>query len=312
MNRLSARWKGYVLAFVATLSMSNVYLFSKAALNSVHLFQFGTYWFGFAIILNLIYLAYTGKLKTLKSIRKQNLPVLIIIGILETLGTALFFLGLNTMENPANVSFLANLTPLFVSVLGIAFLHDRFNMIEVAGILLTLAGAFILSYSPGAGTSGLLRGSEYILLSSLFFSISLTLAKKNIESLDPGILSLNRVIYLFLFMLTASLISGRSLIIPGKTLLYISLGSFLGPFLSAVVQYSSLKYIEASRSMLIQSSKGLFVLLGAFLVFGILPGSYQIGGGLLTITGIFLIITGKQGMTYFYGKYRRPQIRKTG
>ena len=285
MNRLSNRWKGYVLAFVATLSMSNVYLFSKAALNSVHLFQFGTYWFGFALILNLIYLAYTGKLKTLKSIRKKNFPVLMILGILETLGTALFFLGLNAVENPANVSFLANLTPLFVSVLGIAFLHDRFNMIEGAGILLTLVGAFILSYSPGAGSSGYL---------------------------DPGILSLNRVIYLFLFMLIASLVSGRSLVIPGKTLLYISLGSFLGPFLSAVVQYSSLKYIEASRSMLIQSSKGIFVLLGAFLVFGILPGSYQIGGGLLTITGIFLIITGKQGITYFYGKYRRPQIRKTG
>ncbi len=47
--------KGYAFAFIATVAMANVYVFSKAALNELNLFQFGFYWFGLAIIYNAIY-----------------------------------------------------------------------------------------------------------------------------------------------------------------------------------------------------------------------------------------------------------------
>jgi len=305
MGSLSDRWKGYVLAFVATLAMANVYLFSKAALNLVSLFQFGTYWYGFAILLNLIYLIITGRIKSVTTITRRSLPVLFLIGILEMIGTALFFMAIHTVENPAVVSFLANLTPLLVTLLGISFLHERFNRIEVIGIILTIGGAFILSYQPGNTGRLFIQGSGYVLISAVLFSISLTLAKKNIVSYDAGVLSMNRVIFLFLFMLTGLLITGQSPVIPSRALLNISLGSFLGPFLTALVQYTSLRYIEASRSMLIQSSKGIFVLLGAMVIFHILPGSFQVIGGLLTITGVLLITLGKQGGIFLAGKIRK-------
>ena len=40
--------KGYIAVLVATIAMSNVYIFSKAALNELSLVKFGVYWFGFA------------------------------------------------------------------------------------------------------------------------------------------------------------------------------------------------------------------------------------------------------------------------
>lgn len=314
MGNLPDRWKGYLLAFVATLAMSNVYLFSKSALNIVHLFQFGTYWFGFAILLNLTYLFITGRIRHFRSFNRKNMPVLFLIGILETFGTALFFKSLNIVENPAVVSFLANMTPLLVTILGITFLHERFNIIEGFGIVLTLTGAFVLSYQSGGTGPVFLQGSGYLILSSLLFAISMTLARKNIGKFDAGVLSLNRVIFLFSFMLGGLIITGKSILIPGKALMNISLGSFLGPFLTAIVQYTSLRFIEASRSMLIQSSKGIFVLLGTFFFFGLLPGNIQIAGGILTIAGVILIITGKQSSLYISGIIKRPgffQGRKT-
>ena len=43
-NRSSV--KGILIALGAALAVSNVYIFSKAALRSVHIAQFGFYWFG--------------------------------------------------------------------------------------------------------------------------------------------------------------------------------------------------------------------------------------------------------------------------
>ena len=55
--------KGIGLAFLATLGMANVYVFSKAALLEINFFQFQFYWFGFALLWNGIYISSTGLIK---------------------------------------------------------------------------------------------------------------------------------------------------------------------------------------------------------------------------------------------------------
>ena len=47
--------KGYLFALIATLAFSNVYIFSKAALNEVHLAQFGIYWCAIGVIFSLLF-----------------------------------------------------------------------------------------------------------------------------------------------------------------------------------------------------------------------------------------------------------------
>jgi drug/metabolite transporter (DMT)-like permease len=71
-------------------------------------------------------------------------------------------------------------------------------------------------------------------------------------------------------------------------------GSFLGPFLTSLGQYSALKYIPASRAAIIQSSTALFVVLGVFIYFGRLPMLYQVIGGLLTVAGVILLFKAKR------------------
>ena len=55
--------KGITLAFLATLGMANVYVFSKAALLEVNFFQFQFYWFGFALVWVLPFLILSGIIK---------------------------------------------------------------------------------------------------------------------------------------------------------------------------------------------------------------------------------------------------------
>ena len=71
-------------------------------------------------------------------------------------------------------------------------------------------------------------------------------------------------------------------------------GSFLGPFLTGLAQYSALKFIEASRTLIIQATRGLFVMIGAMIYLAIMPTSMQIIGGIVTIVGVIIITTGKR------------------
>ncbi len=44
--KMTTPLKGYLLALLSVVAISNVYIFSKVALKEVSLPQFGVYWFG--------------------------------------------------------------------------------------------------------------------------------------------------------------------------------------------------------------------------------------------------------------------------
>ena len=70
--RLHPTIKGISLAFLAVLGMANVYVFSKAALLEVNYFQFQFYWFAFALIFILPFLAITGMIKMIPQLSRAS------------------------------------------------------------------------------------------------------------------------------------------------------------------------------------------------------------------------------------------------
>lgn len=286
--------KGIVLAFLATLGMANVYVFSKAALLEVNFYQFQFYWFGFALVWILPYLFATRIIKKIPSLSKGSFITLAIIGILELGAASMLFLSIQLAENPTTISFLSNLTPIFVTMLGIRFLGERFNFVEAVGIILTIAGVILITYTRDTTIAEFFgAGSGWILVSSVFSSISIVTAKSRIKDIHPGILTLNRVVFLFVVALIAMLIRQESFTISGRATVNMAIGSLLGPFLTGLAQYSSLRYIEASRTMIIQSTRSLFVLVGSMIYLSILPQMLQLIGGLITIVGVVIMTWGK-------------------
>lgn len=291
---ISDRGKGYLLTIIATLAMSNVYIFSKAALNEIHLAQFGFYWFGMAVLWNFIYGFFSCKYKGLGNVKTKTWVILGVIAVLEILGTSFMFTAIQIMENPAFVSFLSNVAPFFVTILGIIFLKERFTRIEIPGILLTIIGAFIVSYKPGTSLSDIfIPGAVYAFLSPFFFAVGMVIAKVTVRHVHPLLVSLNRVVWIFVFAFIMLLISGKSFAIGINPLTNIFAGSLLGPFLTAFVGYYALKYIEASKASLIRSTKSVFVLVGSFILFGQLPEIYQIVGGIISLIGVILLTIGR-------------------
>ncbi|TFH23850.1 MAG: DMT family transporter [Bacteroidia bacterium] len=286
--------KGIVLAFLATLGMANVYVFSKAALLEVNFYQFQFYWFGFALLWILPFLVVTGLIKKISGLSRASYLTLLIIGIMELGAASMLFLSIQLAENPTTISFLSNLTPIFVTMLGIRFLGERFNFVEAVGIILTIAGVILITYTRDTTISEFFgAGSGWILVSSVFSSISIVTAKSRIKDIHPGILTLNRVVFLFLVAAVAMIVRQESFVISGRATLNMVIGSLLGPFLTGLAQYSALRYIEASRTMIIQSTRSLFVLMGSMIYLSILPEMLQLIGGLITIFGVIIMTWGK-------------------
>lgn len=286
MTVTSSTRKGYLYALVATITGSLVYLFSKAAMNEVSLPQFGFWWFILAIFWNSMMAMHPKGGFSVKGFTRRDYRTLFFIGIFELTATVALYSAVNITDNPAIPGFLRNLEYLFVTLLGILLLSESFSRKTAVGAALILSGAFIISFRGSGNFSFMSATAGLMLISTTFYAIRTIQVKKHVGGIAPVVLAINRALFLFSFSLIFMLISGSSFLIPQKAFFNIMAGSFVGPFLTSIFQYSSLKYIPASRTAIVQSTTGLFVLLGALLMFGILPGPVQIGGGMVTIAGV--------------------------
>lgn len=294
MININDNTKGIFLAIAAALAVSNVYIFSKAALNEIHLAQFGIYWFGLGIIWNLIYIISFGKYKSFFNLEKSSFLALLAIASLEVGGTLFFFLSIKTVSNPAVVSFLANMNPLFVVIMGIIFLRERLNTLEISGVVVILIGTITISLKGSSHIGSVfIPGVQYVILSGLIYSIATVIAKKQIKNIDASIMALSRILLLFVFSLGLLAVLDLSVVIPLSAFKNVAIGSVLGPFLTATLGYLALKYIKVSKASMIGSIRSLFVLTGAYIYIDNLPTYWQIIGGLITITGVILISLGK-------------------
>jgi drug/metabolite transporter (DMT)-like permease len=271
-----------------------VYIFSKAALNQVSLPQFGLWWFLIALFWNSLMAAHPKGGFNISTFTRRDYKSLLVIGIFEVIATVAFYSAINIADNPSVPSFLRNLEYLFVTLLGIGLLSERFNKWTGAGGLLILSGSFIISFRESGLNGFMTTTALMMLISTAFYAVRTILVKKHIGQISPVVLAINRAIFLFLVALAFLLGTGDSVYIPKEAFLNILAGSFVGPFLTSIFQYSALRYIQASHAAIVQSTTGLFVLLGALLVFGILPSHIQIAGGLVTIAGVAMMMMSKK------------------
>ena len=289
--KLSQQLKGSLIALLATITFSNVYIFSKLAMKDVSLANFGILWFGLALLWNITYNWVKKTNYRFKDLSKESKRTLILISCSELIATSAFFLAIQLTPNPTIVSFLANTSPIFVILLGFIFLKERFSYPEILGIILTMLGLGLINFTEsGIQLKQLTNPSSLATFTfALFYGISLILAKTKIGTLPSSMITLYRNMALFLGFLLYNLYVFKIPTYSESSILYILIGSLFGPFLGTILTFSALKYLEASKVTLIITSRSFFIILGSFIFLGILPSQNQFIGGVLTIVGIVVI-----------------------
>ncbi len=280
---------GYLYALGASLALSASFVFSKSALNKLSLVQFGLIWFSLGIVWNGAWFLLKGDYRNLKDSFISKTRTAFTVAVLEGLATGLFYMAIKEMENPAVVSFIGNIGPVFVTIMGITLLRERFHTVQMVGILVTIAGIFVINYREGGFAGFTDPGSIYVIGASLLFSVATIVGRKYHLSLLPGYMSLIRSFLLALAML---LIFNFDSQMPDLSIAIwrdLSIGSLMETLIVIVLAYQALKLIEATKTSLIISSKGLWTLILAWIFLDIFPTGMQLAGGGLTLVGVWLI-----------------------
>lgn len=280
---------GHLYALAAALALSASFIFSKSALNQLSMAQFGLVWFSLGIVWNGIWFFIRKDYRKLREDFLKKLGVAMVIAVLEGAATGLFYMAIKAMDNPAVVSFIGNIGPVFVTIMGIALLRERFMGSQLLGIVITILGIFVINYRSGGFAGFRDAGSMYVIAASFIFAGATIFGRWKQKWLEPGWMSLIRTAILALAMWIWGLKSGP---LPQLTPVLwrdLALGSLMETLIVIVFAYQSLKLIEATKTSLIISSKGVWTLIMAWIFLGVFPTWLQLTGGLLTLVGVGLI-----------------------
>ncbi len=280
--------------FASVLTNSATYIISKLLLNELSLMVFGIWWFGLGMIWNGLNVSRKWKNRTLIVPSRRAWPWLMWIGLIEVIATFSFFTAVRLSPNPSIIAFLNNLAPVFVIILAVIFLGERIAAADFLAFAITLGGAVLITGEALLKPTLLFRsGSGFILISAMLYAVSTVSMKRNVGILDASLVTFNRSVLMFFASWIGFMVQGGSLQIrPGLWPLLVP-GSVMGPFLTVFLTYSALRYIDASRVSVISTGRMFFVLIGTWLVFGVLPALHQVWGGIMIVVGIWMLTLGK-------------------
>jgi drug/metabolite transporter (DMT)-like permease len=280
---------GYIYALGASLALSASFVFSKSVLNHLTMLQFGLLWFSLGVAWNGGWFLLRRDYKNVTENARGKTAVAVVIAVLEGAATGLFYMAIKAMENPAVVSFIGNIGPVFVTLMGIVILGERFRTTQLIGIVITIMGLFIIHFREGGFAGFMDPGSAYVIVAAFLFSLATIVGRRWHQLLVPGYMSLIRSFILAAVMAILFFRSGETVHLTLKIWRDLALGSLLETLIVIVLAYQALKLIEATKTSLIISTKGVWTLLLAWIFLGLFPTGMQLAGGLLTLAGVWLI-----------------------
>lgn len=276
--------KGLLFAFLSSILLSLSYIFFAILLKNESISKILFYWFLTAFIFSLLF-ALKERINISNEI-KSKLSPLIILGLVEGLASILFLIGLKTI-GPVLTSFIVQFVFIFVLIYSLILLKERFNLLEILGIVIAIIGVFIINWNQSIS---IVTGSFLVLLASFFFATSSFIAKKYIKRVSPKTINLFRLFFIASFGLFYSFIQKDNLILNIDNIPLIIIGSFLCAFLGFELFYNSLKYLKLGISNTIRALSPIFTLVFAFIIFLEIPNFIQIIGSFLILIGIILLI----------------------
>jgi len=122
-----------------------------------------------ALIPLFTFAARKGRADGAKPERFSDYALLVLPGLMLAADLSAWHLSLH-MTSVANATLLANLAPVFVTLIGWMFLRAAVSRIFVAGLAIALAGVVTLKGGPAALGDGYLQGDGVAVIAAIFYA----------------------------------------------------------------------------------------------------------------------------------------------
>lgn len=280
----------YGLISIMVLSWSLNYIIGKIALRefpALLLSGVRTTMAGI-FMLPVYYLNRKGREEVVGTSDRWVLIALSLLGVV--LNQVLFVLGLSR-TSVAHASILAGSSPIIVLVISSFSGQERITARKLAGMAIAVLGVGVLQSAPSNGSGPTLLGDTLILLGSTAFALFTVIGKRFTHAFST--VTVNTYAY----------VGGALMLLPmtlwqsaGFGFSHVSLAAwmsvlFMAAFPSVIcylIYYYVLKYIPASRASAFSYLQPVIATLVAIPVLGEHVTTLLVGGGALTLTGVYV------------------------
>ncbi len=284
-NPGSAPLRGVLLTLASAACVSVTFIASKEAMRQLSPLAFSPLWFGAASVWGgAFYVAQNG-LSLPRGLRRLAWPLLW-LGVFNGLANLLLFMAID-LGDPTLAAFFSRSETVYSVLLGALLLGERMLAGQWAGVGLAIIGAGVITFKSGSVVGLMLI---FTLVSNFFLSLSTLIAKRHILAVPPLLLSTIRTALMTLMLGVIGLVAGQLSWPNAVAWAWIWGGAFFGPFLSYVLFYQGLLYLDLGKGVVIRSTQPLFVAIYSFILFGALMTPQQFIGGILLLLGVILML----------------------
>lgn len=125
--------------------------------------------------------------KYIRQVKRSDLPWMLAVGIIGNGIPAFLFTNAQLFLNSSLTGALNALTPLFTLLIGILFLGAKTGRLQIAGVLMGLAGALVLILSKDGGQNGNEQTSyaALVVLATICYGTSVNIIKNRLSHYKP-------------------------------------------------------------------------------------------------------------------------------
>jgi drug/metabolite transporter (DMT)-like permease len=222
---------------------------------------------------------------------KRDYVVIIFTAISGSVIAPLIYLnGLNNIT-AVNASLLMNVEVLFIIIIGILILKEKFKKKELIGLILILLGTVLLATNGDVANISIDEsiGTLFVIISAFFWSMDTTFSKFLSNKRDLLMISATKCSIGGIILLSMALIFDVNLKVPLYHLPYLLfIGLFSIGFTFVMILYS-IRKIGSTRTGSLFPISSLFGAIFAFIILNEPFSFMQLLYGILMILGVFLI-----------------------
>jgi drug/metabolite transporter (DMT)-like permease len=227
--------------------------------------------------------------RNLGAIRKDNIRSIVLVGLVGFAIPAVLFTKAQTRINSSLAGMLNSLTPLFTLIVGLLLYRTRARWINIAGLVIALAGALGLMWQ---GDLSVFRGINlfalFIVVATLCYGINVNEVKYKLSDLTS--LEITSLAFIFTGPLAGIYLLGTDLSPAAATphhLLNLGYIAVLALFSSVIATFIFNHLIKQTTPLF--ASSVTYIIPFFAILWGIADGEHV---GILQLTWIVVILTG--------------------
>ncbi len=282
--------KGYLLVLGFILGATISYLLvdftyrSVEGISAVNVMFWG-FWGGIIMIMPF-YLASSQRRVGFITEFRLHKKLIFMISILTAVGSFLWFLAVS-QAGSGPIALLSKSETIFAFLLGFLFLHEKVSLRELLGILIAIIGIFLISNLDGKTSLG---SSLLVLVSTSLYALQSLLVKKFGKNITAMPFSLLRVLLISIILAIIFLPQGKITLVSPIVFLILGISQVFGFFLGRICYFEAHKFLPISKLNFFLLIEPVFVLIGAYLLFGDIISWQKFMGAVLILGGLLFFI----------------------